>query len=85
LCDREHAVHGQIYPLQILIASLAGWMNRRQAEVLEYLIEENRVLEEQLNGRALPDSTRCTIKEPCGTLDTELPRRPFVGWDRTCP
>ena len=32
----------QIYPLQILIASLAGVMNRRQAEVLEYLIEENR-------------------------------------------
>ncbi len=33
----------QIYPLQILIASLAGWMTRRQTEVLEYLIEENRV------------------------------------------
>ena len=27
----------EIYPLQILIASLAGWMNRRQGEVLEYL------------------------------------------------
>ena len=35
----------QIYPLQILIASLAGLMNRRQGEVLEYLIEENHVLE----------------------------------------
>ena len=33
-----------IYPLHILIASLAGWMNRRQGEVLEYLIEQNRVL-----------------------------------------
>ena len=43
----------EIYPLQILIASLAGWMNRRQSEVLEYLIEENRVLKEQLKGRAL--------------------------------
>jgi hypothetical protein len=38
----------QIYPLQILIASLAGLLNQRQAEVLEYLIEENRVLKEQL-------------------------------------
>ncbi len=28
-------------------------MNRRQAEVLEYLIEENRVLKEQLSGRRL--------------------------------
>jgi len=42
-----------IYPLQILIASLAGLINRRQAEVLEYLIEENRVLREQFKGRAL--------------------------------
>ena len=29
----------EMYPLQILLASLAGWMNRRQGEVLEYLIE----------------------------------------------
>ena len=43
----------EIYPLQILIASLAGWMNRRQAEVLEYLIEEKRVLKEQLKRKAL--------------------------------
>jgi len=35
-----------IYPLHVLLASCAGWMNRRQGEVLEYLIEENRVLKE---------------------------------------
>ena len=29
----------EIYPLQILIASLAGWMNGRHAEVLEYLFD----------------------------------------------
>ena len=40
-----------IYPLHILLASLAGLINQRQAEVLEYLIEENRVLKEQLKGR----------------------------------
>jgi len=28
-------------------------VNGRQGEVLEYLIEENRVLKEQLKGRAL--------------------------------
>jgi len=43
----------EIYPLQLLIASVAGWMNQRQGEVLEYLIEENRVLREQLKGRKL--------------------------------
>ena len=42
-----------IYPLHILIASLAGLLNRRHTEVLEYLIEENRVLKEQLKGRRL--------------------------------
>ena len=26
----------EIYPLQILIASLAGWVNRRQADVLSF-------------------------------------------------
>ena len=42
-----------IYPLHILLASLAGLINQRQAEVLEYLIEENRVLKEQLKGRRI--------------------------------
>jgi hypothetical protein len=28
----------------------AGWVNRRQLEVLEYLQEENRVVREQLGG-----------------------------------
>ena len=40
-----------IYPLQILVASLACIVNNEQSEVLEYLIEENRVLKEQLNGK----------------------------------
>ena len=43
----------QIYPLHILIASFAGLITRQQAEVLEYLVEENRVLKEQLKGKRL--------------------------------
>ena len=43
----------EIYPLQILLSSLAGWMNRQQGEILECLIEANRVLKEQLKGRPL--------------------------------
>ncbi|MFT5476421.1 MAG: putative transposase [Planctomycetota bacterium] len=42
-----------IYPLQILIASLVGLMNRQQAEVLDDRIEENRFLKEQMTGRRL--------------------------------
>lgn len=40
-------------PLQLLLATFAGWVNRRQARVIEYLLEENRVLKEQLRGRQL--------------------------------
>ena len=43
----------ETFPLQILLSSLAGWINRQQGEVLDYLIEENRGLKEQLKGRAL--------------------------------
>ena len=29
---------------QILVVALAGWLNRQQQDVVEYLQEENRVL-----------------------------------------
>jgi hypothetical protein len=34
--------------LQLLLATFAGWVNRQQSQVIDYLIEENRVLKEQL-------------------------------------
>src|SRR5688500_7770079 len=37
-------------PLRLLLVTLAGWINRHQQEVIEYLVEENRVLREQLKG-----------------------------------
>ena len=36
---------------QVVVTALAGWMNRHQLEVIDYLREENRVLKEQLGGR----------------------------------
>jgi putative transposase len=42
-----------LYPLQVLLVTLAGWVNHRQQHVIEYLVEENRVLKEQLTGRRL--------------------------------
>jgi putative transposase len=39
------------YPLQVLLVTLAGWVNRHQQRVIEYLAEENRVLREQLGGK----------------------------------
>src|SRR5262245_55571898 len=40
-----------LYPLQVLLVTLSGWVNRYQQHVIEYLMEENRVLKEQLKGR----------------------------------
>ena len=42
-----------VYPLQVLLVTLAGWVNRHQQHVIEYLVEENRVLKEQVKGRRL--------------------------------
>ena len=34
-------------PLQFVLMAMAGWMNQRQQQVIEYLQEENQVLREQ--------------------------------------
>ncbi len=39
--------------LQFLISILAGWLNRGQQDIIEYLQEENRVLREQLGAKRL--------------------------------
>jgi hypothetical protein len=40
-------------PLQLLLVIFAGWVNRRQLDVIEYLQEENRVLKERLGRRRI--------------------------------
>jgi hypothetical protein len=42
-----------LYPLQVLLVTLAGRVNRHQQHVIEYLVEENRVLKGELKGRRL--------------------------------
>ena len=40
-------------PLRLLVFMLAGWVNREQQAVIDYLREENAVLLEQMGGRRL--------------------------------
>ena len=40
-------------PLRLLILMFAGWVNREQQAVIDYLREENAVLREQMGGRRL--------------------------------
>jgi hypothetical protein len=48
----------------VLIA-VAGWMNQRQLQVIDYLREENRLLREQLGGQGVrlnDDQRRATSR-----------------------
>jgi hypothetical protein len=40
-------------PCSFVIVAIAGWMNEHQQHVIEYLLEENRVLREQIGSRRL--------------------------------
>jgi hypothetical protein len=45
----------EVIHLHLLLATFAGWVARQQAQAISHLIEENRVLKEQLvaGGRSL--------------------------------
>ena len=49
----DRPMTADVYPLQVQLVTLAGWVNRHQQHVIEYLIDENRVLKAQLKGRRL--------------------------------
>jgi putative transposase len=38
-------------PFRFVLIAVAGWMNQRQVQMIDYRREENRVLREQLGGR----------------------------------
>ncbi len=46
-------MRADIYPLQMLLMTVSGWVNKHQADVIAYLVEENRILKEQMDGRKL--------------------------------
>jgi transposase InsO family protein len=40
-------------PLQLLLMMFSGWVNRHQQKVIDYLLEENRILKELYKGKRL--------------------------------
>src|SRR5215467_10464577 len=46
-------MHAMFEPFSFLVVSLASWMNQHQQHVIQYLIEENRVLREQIGNRRM--------------------------------
>src|SRR3989442_8527886 len=71
-------------PVRLLLVTLAGWINRQQQEVIEYLVEENRVLIEQLRGRRvrLTDDQR---PRPAARGPRPRPRAPGQGATLVAP
>jgi hypothetical protein len=47
------AMSSLLQPLHLLLMLFAGWVNRHQLDVIDYLQEENRVLKERLGGRRI--------------------------------
>ena len=53
-----------LQPFYLLVVAWAGWLNRHQQAVIDYLMHENRVLKDQLEGRRLrfTDAQRRPVK-----------------------
>ena len=43
----------KIKPMAIILTMLAGWVNRQQQELINYLMTENRVLKEKLGRKRI--------------------------------
>ena len=63
-----------LYPLRVLLLTLSGFVNRHQADVIAYLVEENRILKEQLKGRRvrLTDDQRCRFAAKARVLEETI-------------
>lgn len=44
-------MRANLHALRFFLLIFAGWVNRHQQRVSEYLVEENRVLKEQMENR----------------------------------
>jgi len=43
----------QLQPWHLLLLILAGWINRRQQDAVEYLLTENQILREKLGKKRI--------------------------------
>jgi putative transposase len=72
-------------PFRFVLIALAGWMNHRQYQVIDYLREENRVLREQLGDKRLRfnDDQRRRLAVKAKALGHRLLEEmtPIVTWE----
>lgn len=60
--------------ISLLTTALAGWVNQHQQAIIDYLIEENRIFKQQLNGRRLElsDNDRRRLAAKAKALGREV-------------
>ena len=60
--------------LKLLLCVFSGWVHRQQGQVIDYLVEENRVLKEQLKGKRLrlTDTQRRRLAAKAKILGTRM-------------
>jgi len=82
----------RIKPMGIILTMLARWLNGQQTEVIEYLLEENKILREKLGGKRilLTDQQRIrlavlgkklgrqVLSQFCGAFSPDT----ILGWHR---
>ena len=81
-------------PFSFLVISIAGWINQRQQQLIEYLVEENRVLREQIGDRRmrLTDDQRRRLaasakklgQEVLAQVATIVTPETLLAWHRRC-
>lgn len=61
-------------PFYLLVITLAGWLNRGQRAVMDYLFDENRIMRDQLEKRRLrfADEQRMRLAVNAGSPSTGL-------------
>ena len=63
-----------LHPLHLLLMMFAGWINRQQLDIIDYLQEENRLLKERLGGRRIrfTDAERRRLARKAHTLGRKV-------------
>ena len=69
-----------IQPFHLLVIALAGWLNRQQQVVIDYLIEENRVLKEQLEGQRLRFTDEQRMRLAVKAIEPAPEREKRTSW-----
>jgi len=73
-----------VQPFHLLVIALAGWLNRQQQVVIDYLIEENRVLKEQLGRQRIRLAMKAKVlgRRGLDELETLVTPDTLLAWHR---